>query len=77
MVLDFSAVDNFDFTRKIVKKNWVKTRQNIGALSKLDKNLTVGHVSFTFLTISITYSDVTTVLSQMPLSLLCPSRGLP
>ena len=22
MVLDFLAVDNFDFTRKIVKKNW-------------------------------------------------------
>ena len=24
MVLGFLAVDNFDFTRKIVKKNWVK-----------------------------------------------------
>ena len=23
-VLDFLAVDNFDFTRKFVKKNWVK-----------------------------------------------------
>ena len=24
VVLDFLTVDNFDFTRKIVKKNWVK-----------------------------------------------------
>ena len=36
MVLDFSAVDNFDFTRKIVKKNFgEKTRENVGVLSKL------------------------------------------
>ena len=32
-VLDFLAVDNFDFTRKIVKKKNVrKTRENVGDL---------------------------------------------
>ena len=37
VVLDFLAVDNFDFTRKIVKKNWMKkTRENVGGLSKLN-----------------------------------------
>ena len=37
MVLDFLAVDNFDFTRKIVKKNLeLKTRENVGVLSKLN-----------------------------------------
>ena len=37
VVLDFLAVDNFDFTRKIVKKKfgW-KTRENVGVLSKLN-----------------------------------------
>ena len=37
VVLGFLAVDNFDFTRKIVKKKfgW-KTRQNVGVLSKLN-----------------------------------------
>ena len=37
VVLDFWAVDNFDFTRKIVKKKfgW-KTRENVGVLSKLN-----------------------------------------
>jgi len=35
--LDFLAVDNFDFTRKIVKKKiGVKTRENVGILSKLN-----------------------------------------
>ena len=29
VVLDFLAVDNFDFTRKIVKKIWGKTRENV------------------------------------------------
>ena len=33
MVLDFSAVENFDFTRKSVKKILVKTRENVGVLS--------------------------------------------
>ena len=35
--LDILAVDNFDFTRKIVKKKfgW-KTRENVGVLSKLN-----------------------------------------
>ena len=32
----FLAVDNIDFTRKIVKKNWVKTRENVDFLSKLN-----------------------------------------
>ena len=37
MVLDFLAVDNFDFTRNIVKKNLgQKTRENVGVLSKLN-----------------------------------------
>ena len=36
VVLDFLAVDNFDFTRKIVKKIWIKTRENVGVLSKLN-----------------------------------------
>ena len=36
VVLDFLAVDNFDFTRKIVKKELVKTRENVGVLSKLN-----------------------------------------
>ena len=37
MVLDFLAVDNFNFTRKIVKKNFgEKTRENVGVLSKLN-----------------------------------------
>ena len=36
-VWDFLAVDNFDFTRKIVKKIWGgKTRENVGVLSKLN-----------------------------------------
>ena len=37
VVLDFLAIDNFDFTRKIVKKNfgW-KTRENVEVLSKLN-----------------------------------------
>ena len=37
VVLDFFAVDNFDFTRKIAKKNLGgKTRENVGVLSKLN-----------------------------------------
>ena len=43
-VLDFLAVDNFDFTRKIVNKILdKKTRENVGGFVKiefLDKNLT-------------------------------------
>ena len=44
MVLDFLAVDNFDFTRKIVKKNLgeklVKTLWFVVKIEFLDKNLT-------------------------------------
>ena len=43
MVLDFLAVDNFDFTRKIVKKIWGEKLVKIWGLVKtefLDKNLT-------------------------------------
>ena len=44
MVLDFLAVDNFDFTRKIVKKNLCeKLVETLGVSVKiefLDKNLT-------------------------------------
>ena len=43
MVLDFLAADNFDFTRKIVKKNWVKNLWKCWGFVKiefLDKNLT-------------------------------------
>ena len=44
MVLDFLVVDNFDFTRKIVKKNLgEKLVKMLGVLSKLnflDKKLT-------------------------------------
>ena len=36
LVLDFLAVDNIDFTRKIVKKNVWKTRENVWFLSKLN-----------------------------------------
>ena len=36
VVLYFLAVDNFDFTRKIVKKIVWKTRENVGVLSKLN-----------------------------------------
>ena len=38
MDLDFFAVDNFDFTRNIVKKKKLgeKTRENVGVLSKLN-----------------------------------------
>ena len=43
MVLDFLAVDNFDFTRKIVKKKiGRKTRENVVFFVKiefLDKNM--------------------------------------
>ena len=36
-VLDFLAVDNFDFTKKNVKFNFGrKTRENVGVLSKLN-----------------------------------------
>ena len=35
MVLDFLAVDNFDFTRKIVKLFLVKTRENAAVLNFL------------------------------------------
>ena len=40
MDLDFFAVDNFDFTRNIVKKKkfGIKTRENV--VEFLDKNLT-------------------------------------
>ena len=45
MVLDFLAFDNFDFTRKIVKKNLVeKLVKMLGFLSEmnfLDKNWTL------------------------------------
>ena len=35
-VLDFLAVDNFDFTRKIVKKNLgSKSRENVGGFALL------------------------------------------
>ena len=58
VVLDFLAVDNFDFTRKIVKKIWVKNSWNVGDLhflvvdnfdfprkiEFLDKNLTFRRV---------------------------------
>ena len=38
MVLDFLAVDNFDITRKNVKKEiGGKTRENVGVWSKLVK----------------------------------------
>ena len=43
MVLDFLAVDSFDFTRKIVKKIWGEKLVKIWGLVKtefLDKNLT-------------------------------------
>ena len=44
MVLDFVAVDNFDFTRKIVKKIWgeklVKMLGGIVKIEFLDKKLT-------------------------------------
>ena len=43
MVLDFLAVDNFDFNRKIVKKIWVKNSWKCWGFVKiefLDKNLT-------------------------------------
>ena len=34
VVLDFLAVDNFDYTKKIIKKNYRwKTRENVGVLS--------------------------------------------
>ena len=36
VVLDFLAVDNFDFTRKSVKKIWVKNSWKCWGLSKLD-----------------------------------------
>ena len=41
MVLDFLAVDNFEFTRKlskkiVKKKIGSKTRENVGVLSKLN-----------------------------------------
>ena len=39
--LYYSAVDNFDFTRKIVKKNWVKNSWKCFVkIEFLDKNLT-------------------------------------
>ena len=48
MVLEFLAVDNFDFTRKIVKKNLgEKLVETLGVSVKiefLDKNLTFGIV---------------------------------
>ena len=43
MVLDFLAVDNFDFTRKIVKKNLGEKLMKMLAfftIEFLDKNLT-------------------------------------
>ena len=43
VVLDFLAVDNFDFTRKIVKKIWVKNSWKCWGfviIEFLDKNLT-------------------------------------
>ena len=42
-VMDFLALDNFDFTRKIVKKIWVKNSSKCWSFVKiefLDKNLT-------------------------------------
>ena len=43
MVLDFLAVDNFNFTRKIVKKIWdekLEKRWGFVKIEFLDKNLT-------------------------------------
>ena len=39
-VLDFLAVDNFDFTRKIVKKFLGEKKNKIVKIELLDKNLT-------------------------------------
>ena len=37
MILDFLVIDNFNFTRKIIKKMFgEKTRENVGVLSKLN-----------------------------------------
>ena len=44
VVLDFLAVDNSDFTRKIAKNNWVKNSSKCWSFDKiklLDKNLTI------------------------------------
>ena len=55
MVLDFLAVDKFDFTRKIVKKKiWMKNpRKCLGfvKIEFLDKNLTFRIVCFSLLII--------------------------
>ena len=40
MVLDFLAVDNFDFTRKIVQKNLIEKLWGFVKIEFLDKNLT-------------------------------------
>ena len=40
VVLDFLAVDNFDFTRKIVKKNLGEKCWGFVKIEFLDKNLT-------------------------------------
>ena len=41
VVLDFLAVDNFDFTRKIVQKIGMKNSWNVGVLSKIRQIPTV------------------------------------
>ena len=49
MVLDFLAVDNFDFTGKIVKKKFAEKLVKMLGYVKiefLDKNLTFGIVCF-------------------------------
>ena len=69
VVLDFLAVDNFDFTRKIVKKNFAdKTRENVGVLSKLNfwtkiwqnPNIFTSFSPVTFLTIILVKSKLST-----------------
>ena len=51
VVLDFLGVDKFDFTRKIVKKNWVKNSWKCWGLVKiefLDENLTFRICNFPY-----------------------------
>ena len=57
MVLEFVAVDNFDFTRKIVKKFGVKNSGFV-KVEFLDKNLTFSIVCLTYLQIESSHDTI-------------------
>ena len=71
-VLDFLAVDNFDFTRKIVKKIWVKNSWKCWGFVKIefmDKNLIFREVCF-LKTVNLEYLNTWILMPKIHLELI-------